>query len=233
MQIVDLGPCVKFLGIIVICDHPTRCMQLSSHIYILELLGEWNLASCHVAPSPFPPSLPDLSLAPPNSLLDISDVDLVLKYQHLVDCLLYLAIATRPDVSYYAMWLGQFNAVPTCAHFLLAKHALWYLAGCNLALCLGTPPSCIPSSLSGYMQNVGCSDADWASNATNRKSISCYSFYFQGSLVSWSAVKQKSITLSSTEAEYYVVAHTFKEGLWLRTFLGLLRLPVPHPFSYS
>src|SRR5271168_1829420 len=57
-----------------------------------------------------------------------------------------------------------------------------------------------------------------------------YSFYFQGALVSWSAVKQKSIALSSTEAEYYAMTHAFKEALWLHTFLGLMHFPVPHPF---
>ena len=63
-------------------------------------------------------------------------------------------------------------------------------------------PPLLVLTLSGYMQNVGCSDADWASDVINRKRISRYSFYFQGSLVSWSAVKQKSIALSSTEAEW-------------------------------
>ena len=48
--------------------------------------------------------------------------------------------------------------------------------------------------------------------------------------MSWSAVKQKSIVLSFTEAEYYAMSHTFKEALWLRTFLGLLHLLVPRPF---
>ena len=131
------------------------------------------------------------------------------------------------------MWLGQYkyNASPTCTHFLLAKHVLRYLAGTwTLALCFGTPSSHIPSSLSGYIQNMGCSDADWASNTVDRKSILGYSFYFQGSLISWSAVKQKSIALSSTEAKYYAMAHALKEALWLRTFLGLLHFPVPCPF---
>ena len=231
LHIVDLGPCAKFLNILILRDRPGRRLWLSSHIYVSELLDEWNLSSCRSVSVPFPPNLPDLSSAPPNSLPAISDADLLPQYQRLVGCLLYLAIATRPDIAYYAMWLGQFNANPTRAHFIVAKHVLRYLAGTRtLALCIGVPSSRIPSSISGYLQNVGCSDADWASNAADRKSISGYCFYFQGSLVSWSAVKQKSIALSSTEAEYYAMAHAFKEALWLRTFLGLMHLPVPRPF---
>ena len=231
LLIVDLGPCAKFLNILIIRDRLGRRLWLSPHIYISELLEEWNLGACRPAVTPFPVNLPDLSSAPSNSLPAITDIDLLPQYQRLVGCLLYLAISTRPDIAYNAMWLGQFNAKPTRAHFLVAKHVLRYLAGTrNLALCLGAPSPRIPSSLSGYIKNVGCSDADWASNTVDRRSVSGYSFYFQGSLVSWSAVKQKSIALSSTEAEYYAMSHAFKEALWIRTFLGLLHLPVPRPF---
>ena len=60
-------------------------------------------------------------------------------------CLLYLAIASRPDLSYYAMWLGQFNASPSRSHFLAAKHVLRYLAGTQkLLLGLGAPSSNVP-----------------------------------------------------------------------------------------
>jgi hypothetical protein len=173
----------------------------------------------------------DLPVAPSNSLPDLADTNLLLKYQRIVGCLLYLAIATRPDISYYAMWLGQFNANPSCRHFLTAKHVLRYLSGTrNLALCLGSPSPHVPTILRGYLQNVGCSDADWASDMADRKSISGYSFYFEGCLVSWSAVKQKSIALSSTEAEYYAMTHAFKETLWIRSFLGFLKFPIPRPF---
>ena len=231
LHIVDLGPCSKFLSILIIRDRPNRKLWLSSHVYVSELLDEWNLSSCKPASTPFPSGVSSLSPAPPRSLPDLSDADLVPLYQRLVGCLLYLAIATRPDLSYYAMWLGQFNATPTRAHFLIAKHVLRYLAGTKLlALCLGSSSPRVPSSLGCYMQNVGCSDADWASDTVDRKSISGYSFYFQSSLVSWSAVKQKSIALSSTEAEYYAMTHAFKEALWLRTFLEVLKFPVPRPF---
>ena len=131
----------------------------------------------------------------------------------------------------HTMWLRQFNATPTHAHFLITKHVLCYLAGTwMLALCLGSPSPRVPSSLGCYMQNVGCSDADWASDTIDRKSISGYSFYFQGSLISWSAFKQKSIALSSMEAEYYAITHAFKEALWLCTFLEVLKFPIPRPF---
>ena len=99
-----------------------------------------------------------------------------------------------------------------------------------MALCLGSPSSHIPSMLHGFMQNVSCSDANWASDAVDRKSISGYSFYFEGSLVLWLAVKQKSTALSSTEAEYYALTHAFKEALWIHVFLGFLKFPVPWPF---
>ena len=231
LHIVDLGPCAKFLNILIIRDRPGKRLWLSPRLYISELLEEWNLTDCRPATTPFPVNLPEFSSVPSNSLPAVTDIDLLPQYQRLVGCLLYLAISTRPDIAYYAMWLGQFNASPTRAHFLIAKHVLRYLAGTRtLALCLGAPSPRIPSSLSGYIKNMGCSDADWASNNMDRRSVSGYSFYFHGSLVSWSAVKQKSIALSSTEAEYYAMSHAFKEALWLRTFLGLLHFPVPRPF---
>ena len=138
----------------------------------MELLAEWNLGSCKPALTHFPSGFPSFLDIQSTALPDISNVDLVPRYQRLVGCLLYLAIATRPDLSYYAMWLGQFNAVPTHAHFLVAKHVLHYLACTKLlALCLGTSSPCVPATLSAYMQNVGCTDADWTSDAKDRKSI--------------------------------------------------------------
>ena len=129
------------------------------------------------------------------------------------------------------MWLGQFNVNPSRRHFLAAKHVLHYLSGmCTLALSLGSPSPRVPTTLRGYLQNVGCSDADWASDIANRRSISGYSFYFEGSLISWSTVKQKLIALSSTEAVYYAMTHAFKEALWIRSFLNFMKFPIPRPF---
>ena len=79
-------------------------------MYVSELLDEWNLSSCKPASTPFPSAVTELPAAQPNSLPAISDIELAPKYQCLIGCLLYLAITTRPNITYYAMWLGQFNA---------------------------------------------------------------------------------------------------------------------------
>ena len=68
LHIVDLGPCAKYLNILILRDCPGHRLWLSSHIYVSELLDEWNLSSCHPATLPFPSNLPDISSAPPNSL---------------------------------------------------------------------------------------------------------------------------------------------------------------------
>jgi hypothetical protein len=78
---------------------------------------------------------------------------------------------------------------------------------------------------------IAISDADWALDETDQQSISGYCFFFINSLVSWLAVKQKSVSLSSTEAKYYLMTHAIKEALWLYLFLTLLSFPVPRPFS--
>jgi hypothetical protein len=129
------------------------------------------------------------------------------------------------------MSLGQYNANPTRAHLVAAKRVLRYLAGTlDLALEFGFDGGALPATIAGFVRNCAMSDFDWASDESDHKSISGYGFFFLNSLVSWSAVKQKAISLSSTEAEYYSMTHALKEALWIRLFLTLHSFPVPRPF---
>ena len=52
--IVDIGECSKFLSILIIHDRLNHRLWLSSHVYVLELLDDWNLSSCKPASTPFP-----------------------------------------------------------------------------------------------------------------------------------------------------------------------------------
>lgn len=62
----------------------------------------------------------------------------------------------------------------------------------------------------------GYVDADWANCVDDRRSYTGYSFIFAGSLISWESKKQKTVALSSTEAEY--MAEAAKETIYLRKF---------------
>ena len=170
-----------------------------------------------------PPLLPQCML--------ISDNDITTTYQQIVGSITYLTICTRPDLAYTAMALGQFNANPTQANLVAAKGVLRYLAGTvNLSLSFPSNLSNFPDTVKSYADACGLSDADWASNETDRKSVSGYCFYFLGSLISWSSHKQRTVSTSLTESEYYALANTIKEAIWICLFLSLTKISLTKPF---
>ncbi|KAH9752994.1 hypothetical protein KPL71_014922 [Citrus sinensis] len=66
---------------------------------------------------------------------------------------------------------------------------------------------------------VGFTDSDWAGSLDNRKSTSGYLFCLGTNVISWSSRKQKSVALSSAEAEYIAATESACEAVWLRRIL--------------
>ena len=232
IEVNDLGATSLYLGIRIDRDRPTCKMWLSQKHVVTDLLSTYNLLNAHPSSVPLRHKLHALPEPPPNSLPDIPDSEIKVHYQRLVGSLLYLVLCTRPDIAYAAMALGQFNANPSRAHLLAAKGVLRYLLGTlDFALeynfsqqPVGPPASVLLPS------NCAFTDADWASDETDRQSISGYTFFMFSSLVAWSAIKQRTTALSSTEAEYMALSHALKEALWLRLLLLILKMPLPRPF---
>src|ERR1700710_235211 len=57
-------------------------------------------------------------------------------------------------------------------------------------------------------------NADWASNKVDRKSVSGGVGMFYGGPISWASKKQKSVSTSSAESEYVSQAMFTKFGQW-------------------
>lgn len=232
MEVVDMGPVSMYLGNRITRDRPNRKLWISQKPMIYDLLQNWEMLDCTPSKVPLSQHLHKLPTPPPNSLPNIVDDDILINYQRIVGSLIYLAICTRPDIAYAAMALGQYNAAPTRAHLLAAKGVLRYLQGTmdyGIEYTAPTNPN-VPDTVVPFTHGCALSDADWASDETDRKSISGYCFFYHGNLVSWSASKQKVVASSSTEAEYYALSYALREAIWIRLFLTDMRFPVPKPF---
>lgn len=119
-------------------------------------------------------------------------------------------MATRPDIAFSVSSLSQFNTCFDRTHWTAAKRVLRYLKN---TMDVGLVFKTTEDSLKAYV------DADWASNVSDRRSYTGFSFLLSAAPVSWDAKKQKTVALSSTESEYMALAESAKEAIFLRSFL--------------
>ncbi|KYM95345.1 Copia protein [Cyphomyrmex costatus] len=146
---------------------------------------------------------------------DSEDLESMVPYRELVGSLLYLAVSTRPDIAHVVSALGQFNCNHKTKHWIAAKHVLRYLKGTmNFSLSFKRTQK----DLIGYV------DADWGNCRVDRRSYTGIVFIFAGGAISWESRKQRTVALSSTEAEYMGLTDAAKEAVYLITFLTELGL---------
>lgn len=69
---------------------------------------------------------------------------------------------------------------------------------------------------------VGYCDADWAGDVHDRRSVSGYCLLLYGSIVSWCTQKQKTVSLSTAEAEYMALSLISCEGIWFKGLVNNL-----------
>lgn len=67
-------------------------------------------------------------------------------------------------------------------------------------------------------------DADWAECPMDRKSYTGFVFKLSGAAISWESRKQRTVALSSTEAEYMALSEAAREALYLQGFLSEFEL---------
>lgn len=143
-------------------------------------------------------------------------------YPHLVGALLYVACTTRWDIGYIVAYLCRFTNAWGKEHWEALKRVVRYLHGTRDFTITysrkGTEPT-------GWALPVGYSDSDWAGDTVDRKSISGNVFLLAGGPISWASKKQKSVAVSSCEAELLALSQATLQGLYLRRFLEPLRLP--------
>lgn len=199
-QIKDLGQIKQCLGLRV--NMHENVITVDQEQYVESLLKRFNMTHCKSAETPMEINL---RLKESNSFCEKK-----FPYKQLIGSLMYLAVLTRPDIAYSVCYLSQFNNSYDDTHWKHLKRILKYLSGTkNYGLVFTKDDS--------YIE--GYADADWASDAKDRKSFSGYCFKLSGTVVSFECRKQRNVALSSTEAEYISMSEASKEAIYLKNLL--------------
>jgi hypothetical protein len=107
----------------------------------------------------------------------------------------YLTDATRPDIAYAVGFLGRYSHEPTKRHWRALLRVVQYFVGTSEHGLTYGPGNDDLEQLSAH------SYSDWASYKDGRKSTTGNAIMYGAGQVSWRSTMQKSVALSSCEAE--------------------------------
>ncbi|GKD16106.1 hypothetical protein Tco_1205264 [Tanacetum coccineum] len=133
------------------------------------------------------------------------------QYRCMIGSLMYLT-ASRLDIQFSSCLYARYQANHKKSHLIAINRIFRYLNG--------TPSlglwylKCLGFDLKGYF------NSDYAGCNMDRKSTLGACQLLGGKLVCWSAKKQKSIAMSSAEAEYVAAAGCCATILWMKSQLS-------------
>ncbi|UYV73309.1 hypothetical protein LAZ67_10002666 [Cordylochernes scorpioides] len=214
-EIKNLGDPTQFIGIEISRNREGELL-LSQKNKIQELVERYNLQEAKPTFTPMEsgyPGISDEKLLPNN-----------VQYQQLIGSLLYLSVVSRPDIAAPVCILSSRNQNPRNCDWNAAKRIVRYLKTTKeLELRISNQK---PPTLEAY------SDATWASDNTDRKSLSGNLFLLGSNPISWMTGKQGCVSLSSTEAELISAAEASQELLWLLDLLKDLEMEQKAPIYF-
>lgn len=196
----DIGPIESCLGMRI--TQKEFGIELDQEQYIEEILERFGMTNCKPVgtPSDTHAKLSIATFTPDTSLVG------KIPFQEAVGSLLFLAQCTRPDISFAVNDVSRFNSQHSEDHWRAVKRIMRYLKGtANFKLIFSS------SKEKSFMCYT---DADWASDIDKRRSCSGHVTLMANAAISWSSKRQKTVALSSTEAEYMAMSSAVCDILW-------------------
>ena len=188
-------------------------IALDQKDYLNKILKHFNMTNAKSVPTP----LPSGYIPTPND--GPEDAQLRTRYHQVIGSLLYLMLGTRPDIAYAVTKLSQFTANPSQDHLNKALYICRYLVGTdNYKLVYGQTDE-------GF---IAFADSDWGSDSKTRRSTTGHLVFLGGAAISWLSRAQKTVALSSTEAEYMSLSDTSRQLAWIHSLMSELKMPINH-----
>ena len=174
-----VGELTYFLGLQV--KQTDKGIYINQAKYARNIVKRFALKNAAYARTPMATNT-KLGIDPSSQPVDIT------LYRSMIGCLLYLT-ASHFDISFSVDVCARFQANPKMTHLIVVKKIIKYVSGtCDFVLFY---------SKESNVSLVGYSDADWASNADDRKSTTGGCYYVGTNLVAWMSKKtKKKICLS-------------------------------------
>nr|GEW55642.1 hypothetical protein [Tanacetum cinerariifolium] len=143
-------------------------------------------------------------------------------YHGMIGTLLYMT-GSRPDLQFAICMCAWYQARPIKNHLHAVKRIFRYLGG--------TVNQVLWYSKDSLIALTAFADADHAGSQDTRRSTSGSLQFLGDRLISWSSKRQKSTTISSTEAEYIALSDCCAQILWMRSqltdySLGFNKIPM-------
>lgn len=135
----------------------------------------------------------------------------VAPYREAIRSLMYLSIATRPDITFAVNQARRHLEKPTTTHWKAVKRILKYLKG---TINHGLQFKCDQKK-----ELLAYSDADYAGDLQMRRSTTGYVLRFASGTVSWNSQRQQAVALSTTDAEYMAACQISKEIVWMKRLI--------------
>ena len=210
----DLGPTSFLLGVEITRDRATCTLQLSQRQYALDILERFNFGDCGTVSTPMDPGAKLSVSQAPTTADEIAHMRNV-PYINAVGALMYLSVATRPDIAYAVGVLCRFNSNPGIEHWKAVKHLFRYVKS-TVDYKLTYAPSPSKELFTSY------TDSDHGGNVDTGRSTSGYVVKMGTGAVSWRSKLQSIVALSTTEAEYVAAVSAGAEVVWMRALMAEL-----------
>lgn len=203
-EMKDIGEIKCFLGMQVDYDLAGGVMKITQRNYLENVLKRFKMEDCKPCSTPI------------ENRLKLSKGDdqnrTTQPFRELVGCLSYASLTTRPDLAASVNFYSQFQSCPSDEHWAHLKRILRYVKG-SLDFGLVFRADKAAPLLEVF------SDADWANDSSDRRSVSGGVFKVFGCTVSWLTRKQQTVALSSTEAELSALCTVTCHEMWLNRLL--------------
>ena len=215
----EMGPVHWLLGMKIIRNRVNGSMLLAQPAHVDKILKSMNMEHCKPVDTPMVPAnrVPDNLPPMPKDF----------PYRRIVGKLLFIAMATRPDICTAVSYLSSAVSDPTNVDYYQLKRVVRYLKGTrNLGLLFvrsGTPNPQWRDIFKVY------ADASYADCIKTRRSRTGIVMEFNGTPILWLSKKQSIVAISTMEAEYIAASFASQLTMFIRGVLKDLGFDLKGP----